>query len=282
MRYAVGLGVLATLMVVAILLAGTGSDGGSGTATDPGKRTAEQGRRQSPGSAALLAGAAGSLPDSTRPAFDVGRTQLLDRRKVRARFASVSRRVTALARPRKGAAPVATVPAKTEEGTTNVVLVLGEKTRRGVAWVHVRLPVLPNGRTGWVPRSALGGYGFVRTRLIVDRARLSATLLVDGRPVFRAPVGIGTPAAPTPPGEFYVRLKLAGFDDPFYGPVAFGTNARSAVLTDWPGGGYIGIHGTNAPGLIPGRISHGCVRMRNKDILALSRLLPIGTPLTIR
>jgi lipoprotein-anchoring transpeptidase ErfK/SrfK len=146
----------------------------------------------------------------------------------------------------------------------------------------VRLPVLPNNRTGWVPRDALGGYRFVATRLVVDRTRLSITLFERGRPVFEAPIGVGTPSAPTPAGEFYVRLKLAGFKDPFYGPVAFGTSARSDVLTDWPGGGYIGIHGTDAPELIPGRVSHGCVRMRNDDILALSRLIPVGTPLTIR
>jgi hypothetical protein len=34
--------------------------------------------------------------------------------------------------------------------------------------------------------------------------------------------------------------------------------------------------------LIPGRISHGCIRMRNRDILTLGRLLPVGTPLTVR
>jgi lipoprotein-anchoring transpeptidase ErfK/SrfK len=112
--------------------------------------------------------------------------------------------------------------------------------------------------------------------------RLSATLYRGDKQIFQAPVGVGTRAAPTPAGEFYVRLKLSGFNDPFYGPVAFGTNARSTTLTDWPGGGYIGIHGTNAPSLIPGRVSHGCVRMRNLDILKLSRMMPVGTPLTIR
>jgi lipoprotein-anchoring transpeptidase ErfK/SrfK len=142
--------------------------------------------------------------------------------------------------------------------------------------------VLPNGRTAWVPRAALGGYRFVHTRLVVDRRRLTATLFDYGRPVFRAPVGVGTPEAPTPAGEFYVRLKLAGFNDPFYGPVAYGTNARSTVLTDWPGGGYIGIHGTNVPELLPGRVSHGCIRMRNEDILRLSELMPVGTPLIVR
>jgi lipoprotein-anchoring transpeptidase ErfK/SrfK len=54
------------------------------------------------------------------------------------------------------------------------------------------------------------------------------------------------------------------------------------VLTDWPGGGFVGVHGTNEPQLIPGRISHGCVRLRNEDILRLARLLPVGTPVTIR
>ena len=44
---------------------------------------------------------------------------------------------------------------------------------------------------------------------------------------------------------------------------------------------FIGIHGTDRPELIPGRISHGCIRMRNADILALAKLMPIGTPLTI-
>ena len=66
------------------------------------------------------------------------------------------------------------------------------------------------------------------------------------------------------------------------GPLAFGTSARSAVLTDWPEGGFVGIHGTNEPGLIPGRVSHGCIRLRNRDILRLARLMPVGTPVTIR
>jgi lipoprotein-anchoring transpeptidase ErfK/SrfK len=149
-------------------------------------------------------------------------------------------------------------------------------------WVRVRLPVLPNGTTGWVPRSTLRGYQQVRTELVVDRARLTATLRRDGRVVFRAPVGIGRARWPTPTGHFTVRSKLTDYASPFYGPIAFGTTARSAVLTDWPAGGFIGIHGTNQPQLIPGRVSHGCIRLRNHDLLRLARLLPVGTPLTIR
>ncbi len=68
--------------------------------------------------------------------------------------------------------------------------------------------------------------------------------------------------------------------DPTYGPYAFGTAAYS-VLSEWPGGGVIGIHGTNEPKLIPGRPSHGCVRVPNAAITRLWRLMPIGTPVLI-
>lgn len=234
------------------------------------------------GSAALLNRAAAELPDPRTPAFRVGQPELLDRHEARARFAPVMRRVVARVAPLRDAEPVTTLERRTEDGTANIVLVLREATQQNESWIQVSLAALPNGQTGWVPRSSLGGYGFVRTRLVVDRATLTATLFENDKPIFEAPVGIGTAEAPTPAGEFYVRLKLAGFDDPFYGPIAFGTSARSAVLTDWPGGGYIGIHGTHAPDLIPGRVSHGCVRLRNQDILTLSRLMPVGTPLTIR
>jgi lipoprotein-anchoring transpeptidase ErfK/SrfK len=68
----------------------------------------------------------------------------------------------------------------------------------------------------------------------------------------------------------------------FYGPLAFGTSARSAVLTDWPDGGFVGVHGTDRPDLLPGPVSHGYIRMRSRDIVRLGRLMPVGTPLTIR
>jgi hypothetical protein len=198
-------------------------------------------------------------------------------------WASVRQASFARERPSASAAAVVRLDTRTPEDTANVVLVLDRaRDAAGRLWVHVRLPVLPNGRTGWIPREALGGYGVVRTRLVVDLRRLTATLFRDLRPIFRAPIGVGRAAWPTPLGQFYIRSKLAGFDNPFYGPVAFGTNARSAVLTDWPDGGFIGIHGTNRPELLPGRVSHGCIRLRNADILALARLMPVGTPVTIR
>ena len=94
-------------------------------------------------------------------------------------------------------------------------------------WVRVRLAVLPNGTTGWVPRAALGGYGTVDTRLDVDLERAARDALpAAGRSCARRSAS-GAPAAPTPRGRFYVRNRLTRYRSPAYGPVAFGTSARS-------------------------------------------------------
>jgi hypothetical protein len=185
--------------------------------------------------------------------------------------------------PTTDAPAVAALETRTPEDTSNIVLVLERsEDAAGRLWVRVRLPVLPNDTTGWVPREALGVYGIVHTRLVVDLERLTATLFREGRPVFRADVGVGQSQWPTPTGSFYIRNKLVSFRSPVYGPLAFGTSARSDTLTDWPAGGFVGIHGTNQPELLPGRVSHGCIRLRNEDILELGRLMPVGTPVTIR
>ncbi|MGZ5332606.1 MAG: L,D-transpeptidase, partial [Solirubrobacterales bacterium] len=88
---------------------------------------------------------------------------------------------------------------------------------------------------------------------------------------------------PTPRGHFYVRERLPlSRPGGVYGLFAFGTSAYSPGLSDWPGGGVVGIHGTNQPQLIPGTVSHGCVRVRNSDIRGLRRLMGLGTPVWIR
>jgi L,D-transpeptidase-like protein len=222
------------------------------------------------------------LPAPVRPAFTPGRPQALRADRFTSRWAPVRRAATARVRPGTGAPAVARVDARTPEGTTNIVLVVGRRTdAAGRVWVRARLATLPNGRTGWLLRSALGGYGTVDTELRVDTRRLTATLLARGRRVFRAPVGIGQARWPTPRGRFYVRDELTRFAGRTYGPVAFGTSARSSVLTDWPAGGFVGIHGTDRPDLVPGRVSHGCIRLRNADILRLARLMPVGTPVRV-
>ena len=224
-----------------------------------------------------------ALPASPPPALKIGRPLALRPGRDLSRWTIV--RVPAVARtgPSSSTAVATRLAVSAPEGTPNLLTVLGTRTGRdGRLWVEVRLPVLPNGRIGWVLRRSLGPYETVDTHLIVDRARFRVTLARRGRIVFSADAGVGTDASPTPAGEFAVRNELTRYASPFYGPIAFGTTARSAVLTDWPGGGFVGIHGTDAPQLIPGRVSHGCIRLRNSDILRLARLMPVGTPVTIR
>jgi lipoprotein-anchoring transpeptidase ErfK/SrfK len=222
-----------------------------------------------------------TLPAPVRPAFAVPRPAPIASPEHASRWASVRRPVLARSAPSSRASIVARLAIRTPEGTSNLVLVLANAASAGRLWAKVRLPVLPSNTTGWVPRRALGGYRVVQTRLVVDRRSLTATLFRNGKPVFRTRVGVGRPQWPTPSGEFYIRNRLREFKSSFYGPIAFGTSARSSVLTDWPAGGFVGIHGTNRPELLPGQVSHGCIRMRNEDILRLGRLMPVGTPLTI-
>jgi lipoprotein-anchoring transpeptidase ErfK/SrfK len=226
---------------------------------------------------------AAPLPAPTRSALHVPRPRQLRALHDASQFAPVRRTVVARMRPAPRAARVARVSLRTPEGTANIVELVGKaRVERSGLWQRVRLAVLPNGTTGWVPRSALGQLILRDTRLVIERARFRAILYRDGRRVFSAPVGIGEAQSSTPSGDFYVRDVLTRYRSPMYGPVAFGTSARSATLTDWPAGGYIGIHGTDQPDLIPGAISHGCIRMRNVAIVRLARLMPVGTPVIIR
>lgn len=209
----------------------------------------------------------------------------LHRPGVRSYFAFVNRRALVRVQPREKARTLTRLKLRTEDGTAELVSVFARTfDADGLAWLQVRLPIRPNNTTGWVPEAALSSLQPLSTWLQIDTRRLRATLVVGRRVVLRAPVGVGERRWPTPRGEFYIRHRLRGYGEAgsFYGPVAFGTNARSDKLTDWPGGAIVGIHGTSSPNLIPGRISHGCVRLRNRDILRLERLMPIGTPVTIR
>ena len=223
-----------------------------------------------------------NLPGPTASALDVPEPELLHNDPHASLWSPILRPVTARATPDANGKPVARLAVSTPEGTSNILVPVDrESDEGGRIWVKARLPVLPNGTMGWVPRKSIGGYRRVNTRFVVDLSRRRATLLRDGRAVMRADIGVGVDQWPTPRGRFYIRNKLVRFRSEFYGPLAFGTSARSAVLTDWPGGGFIGIHGTNQPELLPGRVSHGCIRMPNADIVRLGRLMPVGTPMEV-
>jgi len=207
--------------------------------------------------------------------------RLSDERRV-SRYAGAVSRAAVRALPSPDARRVGALHLLTEDGPFEVYPVLESYVDAGGrTWLHIRLPARPNGQTGWVPRHDLGPLKAVRTMLRVNRATLRATLYRDGRRIWSSRIGVGARSTPTPAGRFWIRSRLRGLaGSPVYGPYAFGTGAYS-VLSDWPGGGVIGIHGTNQPQLIPGRPSHGCVRVPNAAITRLHALMPVGTPVRI-
>ena len=169
----------------------------------------------------------------------------------------------------------------TSDGQAEVYLALRSYAAQGKKWIEVQLPGRPNGRTGWVPAGSLAAMHVTHEYLRVDRETLRATLYRDGRAIWSAPVGVGRPGLPTPAGHFYVTEKLQAIGGLFYGPYALGTSAYAPALSEWPGGGVVGIHGTDEPQLIPGRPSHGCIRLRNPAIVRLWQLIGVGTPIEI-
>jgi hypothetical protein len=146
---------------------------------------------------------------------------------------------------------------------------------------HVQLPIRPNGATGWV-RAVDVHLEPVRTRIVISLSDRRITLLRDGRPILSIAAAIGAPSTPTPTGHYYVNQRLR-LSSPIgdYGSGAVGISAFSPVLVSWPQGGPVAIHGTNAPGLVGFAISHGCLRVRNADILQLLRRTAEGTPVEI-
>jgi hypothetical protein len=199
-------------------------------------------------------------------------------------FAFVDTATAAHTQPDASSKTVTTLKTRTGDKTDEVVLVLATTTdANGDDWYDVRLPIRPNGSTGWVKAADMSDLQPLDTWLKINTEKFEVTLVKNGKTVFHARVGVGQPQWYTPHGNFYIRDKLTGYGGKgsFYGPVAFATSATSDTLTDWPGGGYVGVHGTNEPGIIPGRVSHGCVRLKNPDILRLAKLMPVGTPVTI-
>jgi lipoprotein-anchoring transpeptidase ErfK/SrfK len=184
--------------------------------------------------------------------------------------------------PQRSARAVGRLHYTTEDGLNEVYLALDKMTDdHGTHWLHITVPGRPNGRTGWVIASSLGPLHVNHEHMVINRGAERLTLYRNGRQIFSAPVGVGAPGTDTPAGKFWVREMFGGFNNAAYGPYAIGTSAYSPTLTDWPGGGVVGIHGTDQPNLIPGRPSHGCVRLKNSAVTQLYHVLQLGTPITI-
>lgn len=198
----------------------------------------------------------------------------------RAFAAYVRARARAYVRP--GRTAIARFGSYTVNGAPTVLGVRAAVLRRDCkpAWYRVQLPVKPNGRVGYV-RTRDVKLVRVRTRIAVDLSQRRLTYYRGGRVVMRVRVGIGSPATPTPVGRFYVNQSFR--EDPTgpYGPAAIGISAYSTVLTWWPQGGPVAIHGTDRPWTIGRAASNGCIHVPNGVARRLFRITPAGTPVRI-
>ena len=171
----------------------------------------------------------------------------------------------------------------TEDGFNEVYLLLRTHwDAKGQEWVQLRIPARPNGQTGWVKRSALGAFHQTNTLVVVDRAHQRMSFYSAGSKIWSAPVGVGKASTPTPAGHFWIRERFMVIPrSSGYYPYAFGT-ADYSTLKDWEGGGVVGIHGPYGDSQrIPGRISHGCIRLKVPDDFWLGHHIQLGTPVHV-
>jgi hypothetical protein len=222
------------------------------------------------------------------PAADPGpadgpRTIILSNERTSTLSANPNYPAAIYAGPNRFAPRVGRLHMTTEDRFPEVYLLLREHINAsGHRWIEVRIPGRPNGRTGWVRRGALGGFQLSRWLVMLDRAAERMTVYDNGSARFSAPVGIGKPSTPTPAGHFWIREVFQILDrSSGYWPYAMGTSDYS-TLSDWPGGGVIGIHGDlHEPSLIPGDPSHGCIRLHDPDDAWVATHVPVGTPLRV-
>ncbi len=183
--------------------------------------------------------------------------------------------------PRRSAPVVTTLAQFRPDFRPRTVMALDERHDAvgQPTWYRISVPGRPNGRTGWIPAAATELRPVDRW-LVVYRGSRKFELYVDGRLRRTGPVAVGARGMETPIGLFYVQSMFVPSRYPILGAFAFETSGYSK-LSDWPGGGVVGVHGTNMPWLIGQAVSHGCVRLRNSDVLALRKLVSVGTPVKI-
>jgi lipoprotein-anchoring transpeptidase ErfK/SrfK len=161
------------------------------------------------------------------------------------------------------------------------ILAVAEKTGSdGEPWYRISLPMRPNGTYGWIPAASVN-VAPTTGQIVVDVSARTIDIYQHGKHRWHGRVAVGAPGRETPLGHYYVAARFVPYNDPFLGVFAVETSAYSK-LTEWPGGGVVGIHGTNLPQLLGQAVSHGCVRVSNLTAEHLKTLAPLGTPIWIK
>jgi len=115
---------------------------------------------------------------------------------------------------------------------------------------------------------------------LVDR---KLAVIDNGNVIATFQVAVGADVSPSPTGEFTIVSPVAN-PTYYHRGTVIPTGRDNPVGTRWIGlslKGY-GIHGTNAPRSIGQAASHGCIRLRNRDMERLFTLLKVGDAVQIR
>jgi lipoprotein-anchoring transpeptidase ErfK/SrfK len=166
-----------------------------------------------------------------------------------------------------------------DQTVPQVFLVTQQRTD---GWAQILLPIRPNGSTGWV-RTRDVQISSTDYHVEVELGAHRITVTQGNNVSYQGPVAIGAPDTPTPTGQYYVRVKIKAIDPTtVYGPYAWGLSSHSDVLDTFNGGdGEIGIHGNNDASVLGNDVTHGCIRMDNDAITALTKVIRLGTPVDV-
>jgi lipoprotein-anchoring transpeptidase ErfK/SrfK len=119
-------------------------------------------------------------------------------------------------------------------------------------------------------------------QIIVSIPDRKLVVMQNGAVLREFPIAVGATVSPSPTGTFEIVNRLS---DPTYyhAGVVLPPGADNPLGPRWVGlskKGY-GIHGTNAPGSIGKAASHGCIRLRNRDMVQLFALVHVGDTVEI-
>jgi lipoprotein-anchoring transpeptidase ErfK/SrfK len=119
--------------------------------------------------------------------------------------------------------------------------------------------------------------------VLVSIADRQLAVLEDGQIIRIFPVAVGASISPSPTGDFQIVNRVT--NPTYYHPgVVISAGNDNPIGPRWIGldrKGY-GIHGTNEPRSIGKAASHGCLRMRNRDIRQFFTLVRVGDVVRIR
>jgi lipoprotein-anchoring transpeptidase ErfK/SrfK len=123
-----------------------------------------------------------------------------------------------------------------------------------------------------------------RNRLVLVSIPDRKLAVLEGEDVIATfPIAVGAAVSSSPTGEFQIVNRVS--NPAYYRPGTIIPSGKDNPLgTRWVGlnhKGY-GIHGTNAPRSVGRAASHGCIRLRNRDMEKLFTMLRVGDVVEIR